>query len=37
MVGVTVTWGLLVAWIVHDVEELLTTPRFVPRFAVCQH
>ena len=33
MVGVTVTWGLLVAWIVHDVEELLTTPRFAPRTA----
>lgn len=33
MVGVTVTWGLLVAWIVHDTEELLATPRFAPRVA----
>ena len=26
MVSRKVTWGLLAAWIVHDVEELVTTP-----------
>jgi hypothetical protein len=31
MVDVTVTWGLLAAWIVHDLEELLATPRYAPR------
>jgi hypothetical protein len=34
MVGASVTWGLLLAWVVHDAEELLTTPRFAPRLAV---
>jgi hypothetical protein len=33
MVGVSVTWGLLIAWVVHDTEELLATPRFAPRAA----
>ncbi|QVQ53758.1 HXXEE domain-containing protein [Spiractinospora alimapuensis] len=27
----TVTWGLLAAWVVHDVEELATMARFTQR------
>lgn len=27
----TVTWGLFVAWLVHDAEELVTMPRWMAR------
>jgi hypothetical protein len=30
-VPATVTWGLLIAWAVHDAEELITIPRWVDR------
>ncbi len=26
MVGAAVTWGLLVAWLIHDLEEWITIP-----------
>ncbi|QFZ22671.1 HXXEE domain-containing protein [Saccharothrix syringae] len=31
MVSKKVTWGLLAAWVVHDLEELVTTARWTRR------
>ncbi|MBW4720200.1 HXXEE domain-containing protein [Saccharothrix obliqua] len=33
-VGKNVTWGLLAAWVVHDLEELLTMPGWTRRHPV---
>jgi Protein of unknown function with HXXEE motif len=34
MVGPVVTWGLLVAWVVHDVEEWAALPGWTQRAAI---